>query len=139
MMPDSKKLLGAKILIAEDEPVIREMMQEELESHGARVSAVTGGGHALKLFNQNPFDIIISDVRMPQGDGIELMTQIQATIADPNYSGPNLNSKLFLCSAYGEQAVLAVHELRLTGILAKPFTWDELINTLAEAWQRNAA
>ena len=133
-MTVSQKLLsGFKILVVEDEVVIREMIQEELESNGAAVVTASGGNEAFDIFCKQRFDAVMSDVRMPGGDGVGLMKRIRDLTSDPAYDRANRTAKLFLCSAYGEQAATAAQDLRLTGILAKPFTWDALLATLAQS------
>jgi CheY-like chemotaxis protein len=126
-------LAGLRILVVEDENVIREMLCEELESHGAIVTPAENGSVAFDLFQKNDFDITISDVRMPGGDGISLMRNIKSLIQNPEYQGYNQRTKLFLCSAFGEQALSSDNELKLHGIIAKPFTLAKLIDEISAA------
>jgi CheY-like chemotaxis protein len=130
-------LAGLRILVAEDENVIREMLCEELESHGAIVTPAENGSVAFDLFQKNDFDITISDVRMPGGDGISLMRNIKSLIQNPQYQGANHRTKLFLCSAFGEQALSSDNELQLNGIIAKPFTLAKLIDEISAAAAAN--
>ena len=126
-------LAGLKILIAEDENVIREMLCEELESQGAIVTPAENGSVAFELFQKNDFDITISDVRMPGGDGITLMRNIKSMIQNPQYQGYNQRTKLFLCSAFGEQALSSENELKLNGVISKPFSLTKLIEQITTA------
>ena len=126
-------LAGLKILVVEDEDVIREMLCEELESHGAIVTPAENGSVAFDHFQKNEFDVTISDVRMPGGDGISLMRNIKSLIQSPLYQGSNRKTKLFLCSAFGEQAISGDNELKLTGIISKPFSLSKLVDQIATA------
>lgn len=130
-------LSGLKILVAEDEIVIRDMLCEELESEGAAVTAAENGTVAFELFCKNEFDITISDVRMPGGDGISLMRNIKALIQGPDYNGYNHRTKLFLCSAYGEQSISGDQDLKLNGVISKPFRLSQLIETILNATELN--
>jgi two-component system, chemotaxis family, CheB/CheR fusion protein len=126
-------LAGLRILVAEDEHVIREMLCEELESQGAIVTPAENGSVAFDHFQKNEFDVTISDVRMPGGDGITLMRNIKSLIQSPQYQGSNRKTKLFLCSAFGEQAISGDNELKLNGIISKPFSLSKLIDQIATA------
>jgi CheY-like chemotaxis protein len=126
-------LAGLKILVVEDENVIREMLCEELESHGAVVTSAENGSVAFDLFRNKEFDITISDVRMPGGDGITLMRNIKSLVQNPDYQGSNHRTKLFLCSAFGEQAISGDNELKLNGIISKPFSLSKLVDQIATA------
>ena len=66
-----------KILIVDDEADIRELLAIEMERQGAQVLEAEGGEAAFALLQQNHVDLIISDVRMPTGDGIELLERVQ--------------------------------------------------------------
>ncbi|PIK14843.1 MAG: hypothetical protein CES88_10940 [Halobacteriovorax sp. JY17] len=64
------------ILIVDDEVQICEMMADLLESRGYSIQMAHSGNEGVKLFQQSSFDLIVSDVRMPDGDGFELARQI---------------------------------------------------------------
>lgn len=69
-MTDEKRT----ILIADDEIHLREALASFLEIRGFNVKQASNGSEALKVIqNEGPIDIVISDVRMPNGDGIELL------------------------------------------------------------------
>ncbi|HLL85631.1 MAG TPA: response regulator, partial [Longimicrobium sp.] len=63
------------ILIAEDEPSIRHVLTLLLTEKGYDVRAVSDGEEALRELNARPYDVVISDVRMPKMDGISLLKQ----------------------------------------------------------------
>lgn len=68
----------AAILVVDDEPLVRTTLVTALERAGHSVVFCESGQQALKAFNERPFDAVLSDVRMPQGDGAWLLRQIRS-------------------------------------------------------------
>ncbi len=68
---------GVSILIAEDEKDLREMIAETLELYGARIVQAENGLQAVEMMNKEKIDLIISDIRMPGGDGILFLNEIR--------------------------------------------------------------
>ncbi len=74
----------SRILVVDDELVVVSLVKEALEEDGYTLSMATNGKEALGLMEQEEFDLIISDIRMPKMDGIELVSkarQIQPGIS----------------------------------------------------------
>ncbi len=68
-----------RILILEDNEAVREMMAEVLTRTGYRVDQAADGKHALRLISENPVDLVITDIVMPDQDGLETITQLRKT------------------------------------------------------------
>lgn len=66
-----------RILIAEDDATNRENLQELLESEGYIVKAVTDGKQAMDEFVQERYDLVITDLRMPQADGLDVLKYVK--------------------------------------------------------------
>ena len=66
-----------KILLAEDDDVMREYLARALERSGYAVSAVDRGTAALPLIERETFDLLLTDIVMPEMDGIELAQKAQ--------------------------------------------------------------
>ncbi|MGE3610490.1 MAG: response regulator [Bacteriovoracaceae bacterium] len=66
-----------RILIVDDEEAIRDSLAWILLRKGYLVETVSGGKSALKLMMVNSFDALISDVQMPEGNGLELLREVQ--------------------------------------------------------------
>lgn len=66
------------ILIAEDEPALLELLSEVLEEAGYEVAAARDGVEALEQLERRPFDLLLTDIRMPRVDGLELLARIRA-------------------------------------------------------------
>jgi DNA-binding NtrC family response regulator len=67
-----------RILIADDESGVRKVLEQVLRDDGFHTKLATDGREALKLFEENPFPLVIADIVMPEMDGIELLHSIKA-------------------------------------------------------------
>ena len=66
-------LEGKRILVVDDEPDLREITAFEFEHKGAKVFTADGGYEAMELLKKESYDLVVSDVRMPEGTGEELL------------------------------------------------------------------
>lgn len=72
-----------RILVAEDDPVSRRVVERAFEAREHTVEAVEDGLEAWKRFQKDPFDVVVSDWNMPGGDGLEFCRRIRAETARP--------------------------------------------------------
>jgi CheY-like chemotaxis protein len=70
--------LPSTILLAEDDPLIREVTEQTLQSVGYRVVSVQDGQEAIEALQRVRPDLILSDVRMPRIDGFELLQRVRS-------------------------------------------------------------
>lgn len=82
------KLGNLHILIVDDEPDSRELLRVVLEQSGASVETAPNASDALKKLGQNSFDILISDIGMPDEDGYALIKKIRSFTANKNRQIP---------------------------------------------------
>jgi len=68
---------GRQILVVDDEPKMRRVLEILLQKMGHRVLGAGNGVEALALFQANSIDLVITDLRMPEMDGIELLTALR--------------------------------------------------------------
>lgn len=66
-----------KILIVDDEPQIIELLQIYLETQGYQTAGAYNGAQAFELWQQNKFDMVLTDIMMPQVDGYDLVEKIR--------------------------------------------------------------
>ncbi|HLL56234.1 MAG TPA: sigma-54 dependent transcriptional regulator [Myxococcaceae bacterium] len=116
----------ANILVADDEAKLGKLIAEALELEGHSVTRVTGGRPALVELAARPFDIVVTDLRMPEVDGLQVLHAAR---------GKTPPSEVILMTAYGtaENAVAAM-KAGAADYLTKPFSIDELrlrVNRLA--------
>ncbi|MGQ0601283.1 MAG: response regulator transcription factor [Anaerolineales bacterium] len=116
----------AKILIAEDERDIRDLVSFTLQYAGYDVLTASNGEEALQLaFNEKP-DLILSDVRMPKMTGYEVCKRLKA---DPETQ----HIPVVFLSAKGQEAEVQTGlAVGATDYLLKPFAPDQLMARVAE-------
>ena len=117
--------MRVQILLVEDETSVRELIKEILEEKGYEVTSVGNGLEAMELFSISDFDLVITDLVMPQMDGFELIRQIRK-------SGKEV--AVIIMTAYGstDRAVEAMH-LGAFDFIAKPVKPDLIVMTVARA------
>jgi len=94
---------GRHILVVDDEPLVRNSLSELLKLSGYAVSSVSGGKEALALLKDYNADIVITDIKMPEMNGIQLLKQIKNQSPD---------TAVILITSYGsiDNAVDAIKE-----------------------------
>jgi len=107
-----------RILIAEDERPFRVLLSEELEGENRLVKAVADGLEALELLKKEDFDLLITDLKMPQMGGIELLKEAKKL-------RPELLVIVITGYASLETAISALKE-GAYDYIRKPFSLEEL-------------
>ncbi|MBK1719115.1 response regulator [Thiocystis violacea] len=118
-----------KVLIVEDDEIFRAMLEEMVRREGYQVSAVTNGNEALAAIERNPPDLVITDILMPEKDGIELIMDLA-----------RLGSQVPIIAVSGGRRAISLEfnleSAKLLGVratLPKPFTREALRRAIAEA------
>ena len=114
-----------RILLADDDRSLRRVLQFKLEQNGYEVKAVEDGAAALVELESAKYDLLLSDIRMPKMDGIELLGQARN-------KQPKLKVILITAHATVSQAVQAV-KLGAFDYITKPFEDEELLVTIEKA------
>lgn len=120
--------MATTLLIAEDNSIIRKIFKEALETDGYQVIDVGTGTEALDVIQKQPVDVLLTDVRMPEMDGIELLErarEVQPELRAIVITGDNTSNTII--SAFRNQAC---------DLLLKPFSVNELRETVGAALQR---
>lgn len=109
----SKFLKGMRILYAEDEKISREILQYYLMQYDITLDVVDNGATALETYQQHTYDIVISDIGMPQMDGIELARRIKEI---------NPLQRILIASAYNDSdRLLQLIDIGVDNFVLKPF------------------
>lgn len=116
-----------KILLVDDDSSVRRVLQFKLEKKGFAVETASDGLEALAALKKEPFDLLLSDIRMPRMDGIELLNEAKT-------AQPNIKVILITAHATVNQAVQAV-KLGAFDYITKPFEDDELFVAIEKALQ----
>ncbi len=108
----------ASILVVEDDEAMRDLLSEELEDAGFEVAAAGGAAAGLEVARAGKFDLVITDLRMPEMDGFDLIRGVRA-LPDPPH--------VVMITAFGsiETAIRAV-KLGAFDYITKPFEIEEL-------------
>jgi CheY-like chemotaxis protein len=120
---------GARILLVEDDPRVRTATVDALEDLDYEPVACGGGAEAIQLFNEQEFDLVITDVIMPEMTGPELIRYLKRT-------SPRDFAVLFVTGYVGEGES---DDLRGHELLRKPFTVGALASAVNAALARTAS
>jgi len=116
-----------KVLLVDDDSSVRRVLQFKLEKQGYAVETASDGVEALEALKETPFDLLLSDIRMPRLDGIELLNEAKS-------AQPNIKVILITAHATVNQAVQAV-KLGAFDYITKPFEDEELFVAIEKALQ----
>jgi len=101
-----------KVLVVDDETLIRRSLRRVFEAHGHVVSEAEDGQRGLEVWREQDPDIVILDVLMPRLTGPQVLAEM----------GPNLRAKVILVSAYtGEYDLKKAKDLGAHLFIPKPF------------------
>jgi DNA-binding NtrC family response regulator len=121
----------AGILIADDEPAVRLALGKALERLGHRVSACGDGGEAMAALDQGPFELVMTDLRMPIADGLAVLRKVR---------GVSAATPVIILTAHAaiSDCVEAMREGAFN-FLVKPFHLTELEAVVTEALATRAS
>jgi YesN/AraC family two-component response regulator len=117
----------ARILIIDDEPQIRSMLKLMLEREGYEVVEAPDGVEGIKIYRQNPADLIITDLIMPNKDGIGMIIDLKKEFPDVNIiamSGGGLNKP--------EGYLKGAKKLGAACTLTKPIDREEMLRAVKD-------
>lgn len=116
---------GYDILILDDEPIVGERLKPALEKEGHQVEIFVNPYRALERVQQKEFDIVVTDIRMEDIDGIEILERVKAM---------SERTKVIMITGY---ATIEVARESLTkgafDFIAKPFKLGEIRGTIRKA------
>lgn len=126
------KLRPLKILVADDEPLIREGFAEFLRHFKMKVDTAENGRKAIEMIRKKKYDLIISDIKMPYATGFDVFKA--AKKKDPN-------SKIILMTAFGydpEHTIVKAAKEGLKGVFfkEKPFNLPLLLESISKLFDK---
>jgi CheY-like chemotaxis protein len=118
----------ARILLIEDDDDVRNMLRVLLEDEGYDVVEAADGRVGIKLYKEVPADVIITDIIMPEKEGIETIMELQRDFPDSKIiavsgGGSRLN---------GESCLELARSSGAQQVFTKPIDVDELLTTLRD-------
>ncbi|HYN24848.1 MAG TPA: response regulator, partial [Pyrinomonadaceae bacterium] len=125
--PEPPSLENLRILVVDDERDTLDLVTMDLTQHGASVTGVTSAAEALNALDHSQFDLLISDIAMPETDGYALIRQVRR-----RESGQEKKLPAVALTAYARvqdrmRAIMAGYNTHV----AKPVEADELVTVVA--------
>ena len=118
-----------KILVIDDEQMVTRSLTKLLKKSGYEVDAANNGTEAMKKVREADFDLIISDIRMPGEDGIEIVKNIRSYLRD---NKKNKIPEILITGYASEDKYQSAIELEVRAYINKPFDIKELLETVKE-------
>ena len=122
--------MSVSILIVDDEPHLPHQFARYLRKHGYEVSTVADGEAALQEIQQNSFDLVLLDLRLPRLSGLEVLTRVRAF---------DQELPVVMITAYGDvKSAVAAMKLGASDYLLKGFDLDELLLVVKRSLETSA-
>lgn len=118
---------GKRVLIVDDEDIIRETVSDVLSKVGAITVMARDGEEAIAMIRSQHFDVVLSDIKMPNRDGYEVFAAARET---------NEHCPVILITGFGydpNHAIVRAGKEGLAGVLFKPFKVDQLLDEVRHA------
>lgn len=113
------------VLIIDDDGAVRGLMRQALETAGYDVRVAAGGRHGLHVFRSSPTDLVITDLYMPDYDGLEVIARLRR-------GRPQLKI-LAISGGSGTMDYLPLAKTSgATRVLHKPFDMQSLLETISD-------
>ncbi|MDY6971932.1 MAG: response regulator [Thermodesulfobacteriota bacterium] len=116
-----------RVLVIDDEAQIRMMLRQMLEREGYDVETASDGGEGIRLFCENPFHLIITDILMPEKEGVETIMELKKKFPDIKIiaisGGGRMGPEPYLRMARSTGAMRT---------LAKPVDREEMLRAIRE-------
>jgi DNA-binding NtrC family response regulator len=118
------------VLVVDDEPGMRMALKANFERDGWRVETASGALEAMQMYDRTSFPLVVTDVCMPDGDGLELMRQLRAA---------DSSTAVIVLTAFGTVAQ-AVQAMRngACDYLTKPFSFEQLQSAVERVMRSSA-
>ena len=122
-MDHGRPLRGAQVLLVEDARDIRDVFALLLEAEGAEVTATGSGREAAELGARGDFDVLLTDLGLPDIPGDVVIRQIVAATAPRR-------PWIVVLTGYGEPFISHAREAGADVVLTKPIAWSALLDRL---------
>ncbi len=121
-------LCSKSVLVVDDEPGMRMALQANFQREGWRVETAAGASEAIRKFTLERFPLVVTDVRMPDGDGLQVMRSVRTSAPE---------TAVIILTAFGSvpEAVQAMHS-GACDYLTKPISFDQLQSSVSRVMQR---
>ena len=114
----------ARVLIVDDEPTDRVILANIIEQAGHECHFASGGLEALETYLRGGLDIVVTDLQMPHGSGLELIEALKLLLPE---------TAIIAVSGMGQDLLAAAKHMGAFGALSKPIDPHELVKALVQA------
>lgn len=125
--------MSKSILLIDDDKLILMTLKRILVHEGYQVTTALSGQAALRKMKDDGFDLIISDIKMPDTDGIEAIKRIRKYLAQ-NHKNPI--PEIFISAYAKEEIYQKALELNAAGYIEKPFDVKTLQETVKKIFEK---
>jgi PAS domain S-box-containing protein len=125
--PKPKSLAGLRVLVVDDEPDVRNLVQRLLQDRQAEVVAAGSMSEGLAELQASGADVLISDIGMPERDGFELIRAVRS-LSTPQHAIPAIALTAYARNEDRDRAILAGFQRHAT----KPIEGEELVSIVAD-------
>lgn len=122
MTPHQPRLQGVRVLLIEDVRDILDVFTILLRAEGADVAAAEGGREAAELVRRQPFDVILTDLGLPDIPGDVLIRQIRAAAS--------AGARIVVITGYGEPYQTRARQAGADVVFTKPVEWSRIVDYL---------
>jgi CheY-like chemotaxis protein/Tfp pilus assembly protein PilZ len=113
------------LLVVDDELALRDSLAYEFRRKGFNVFTAAGGREAFAIVQSNPIHVVLTDIRMPDGDGVELLKRIKEL-------DPSLPAVMFI-SGFTELSLEEAFHLGVDAVFSKPFDRKQVVAAVMRA------
>jgi two-component system response regulator (stage 0 sporulation protein F) len=121
--------LQKTVLCVDDEADILELFREEFLESGFKVLEASNGVEAFNVFKENQVDCIVSDIRMPGGDGVSLVRSVK----EAGSSVP-----IFLVTGFSDYTAEDLSGLGVNAVIFKPFDLEEVVEMVKKTIEKQS-
>ena len=118
-------IFAQRILVADDDPVIRRLISDVLINNGFTVNTASNGEQAWEALQYDNYDLLVTDYEMPHLTGIELIERIRKV-------GMSL-PVILVSGSFSAESVRDYPQLQIAAVLPKPFRKLEFLDTIKNA------
>ncbi len=126
-----EEMTRKRILCIEDEPEMIDLIRLILNRRGFDVKGALGGMEGLKMLAEDPPDLVLLDLMMPDMDGWEVYQQMKA-----NEKTQHIPVIVVTAKAQSIDKVLGLHVAKVDDYIAKPFSPQELLESVEKALKK---
>ena len=120
-----KNISDIKILIVDDDKDLCDLLKTRFEIFNFKAKACYSGQEAWELLQENNFDIVVSDIGMKDGGGLELVERIFKT--------NKFTTNVFIITGFCDEAVVSLFDLGVHGVFEKPVDASQLFSAVRKS------